>query len=149
MNSQGEISAFDFETGKLHRYNPSGVSRGSTTPPLALTNDAIHLSAVQGDNFVISTGLYEQGRYRYYSLEDDSESYFIDYPVHPGYPDLSPYSTSVQSFASDRITRLSSARTSVAVKSTFVVSRAKRSRLPAVIAITIPTWMHAMKGLFE
>lgn len=95
VNSQGEISAFDFETGKLHRYNPSGVSRGSTTPPLALTNDAIHLSAVQGDNFVISTGLYEQGRYRYYSLEDDSESYFIDYPVHPGYPDLSPYSTSV------------------------------------------------------
>ena len=94
INSHGEISAFDFETGKLHRCNPSSLSR-STTPPLTLANTAIHLSAVQGDNFVISTGLYEQGRYRYYSLEDESEEYFIDYPVHPGYPDLSPYSTSI------------------------------------------------------
>lgn len=85
INSHGDISAFDFETGKLHRCNPSSLSR-STTPPLTLANTAIHLSAVQGDNFVISTGLYEQGRYRYYSLEDESEGYFIDYPVHPGYP---------------------------------------------------------------
>ena len=94
INGHGDISAFDFETGKLHRCNPSSLSR-STTPPLTLASTAIHLSAVQGDNFVISTGLYEQGRYRYYSLEDESEEYFIDYPVHPGYPDLSPYSTSI------------------------------------------------------
>lgn len=95
VNSRGEITAFDFETGRLHRFSPSAISRGSTTPPLALTNDAVHLSAVQGDHFVISTGLYEQGRYRYYSLDDNSESYFINYPVHPAYPNLSPYSTSV------------------------------------------------------
>lgn len=93
-NNCGEISAFDFETGKLHHCNPNSSSR-STTPPLNLESSSIHLSAIQGENFVISTGLYEQGRYRYYCLENNSEEYFIDYPVHPSYPNLSPHSTSI------------------------------------------------------
>lgn len=88
VNKNGEISAFDFNTGRLHRHNPTAQSR-SATPPLSLTGDGNHLAAVQGDNFVISTGLYEQGRYRFYSLDDDSEAYFIPYPEHPAYPDLS------------------------------------------------------------
>lgn len=95
VNDRGEISAFDFETGKLHRHNPKALSRSVTPPLLLAEGDNTHLSAVQGDYFVISTGLYEQGRYRFYSLEDESESYFIPYPEHPAYPDLSPYGKSI------------------------------------------------------
>lgn len=95
VNSQGEISAFDFETGKLHRHNPAALSRSVAHPLVLAEDDNTHLSAVQGDGFVISTGLYEQGRYRFYSLTDGSESYTIPYPVHPAYPDLSDYGKSI------------------------------------------------------
>ncbi len=94
VNAHGEISAFDFNTGKLHRHNPTTLSR-SAAPPLLLTGNNNHLSAVQGDNFIISTGLYEQGRYRFYSLDDNSETYFIPYPEHPEYPNLSKYVQSI------------------------------------------------------
>ncbi len=94
VNSQGEISAFDFETGKLHRHNPTALSR-SVAHPLVLADNNVHLSAVQGDGFIISTGLYEQGRYRFCSLADESESYSVPYPVHPAYPDLSDHGKSI------------------------------------------------------
>ena len=94
VNARGEISAFDFNTGKLHRHSPTASSR-SFSSPLLLTGNNNHLSAVQGDNFIISTGLYEQGRYRFYSLEDDREAYFIAYPEHPKYPNLTEYTQSI------------------------------------------------------
>ena len=56
VNDRGEISAFDFETGKLHRHNPKALSRSVAPPLLLAEGDNTHLSAVQGDYFVISTG---------------------------------------------------------------------------------------------
>ncbi|WP_292269195.1 BF3164 family lipoprotein [Butyricimonas sp.] len=95
VNEQGELSVFDFETGKLHRHNPKALSRSAAHPLVLAEGTNTHLSAIQGDGFVISTGLYEQGRYRFYSLDDGSESYAVPYPVHPAYPELSDYGKSI------------------------------------------------------
>jgi len=90
VNPQGELSAFDCYTGKLHRHTSSPVSK-TTLAPLSVDSVPLtHLSVVQGADFILSTGLYEQGRYRYHSLADSSVHYFIDYPTHPDYPNLSP-----------------------------------------------------------
>ena len=95
VNQRGELAAFDFNTGILHRHNPTASSRSASTPPLLLTEEEKHLSVIQGDNFIISTGLYEQGRYRFYSLDDNQATYFVSYPEHPQYPDLSRHLQSI------------------------------------------------------
>ena len=94
VNQRGELAAFDFYTGILHRHNPTTSSR-SATHPLALTGEEKHLSVIQGDNFIISTGLYKQGRYRFYSLDNNQTTYFVSYPEHPQYPDLSQHLQSI------------------------------------------------------
>ena len=94
VNQRGELAAFDFYTGILHRHNPTTSSR-SATHPLALTGEDKHLSVIHGDNFIISTGLYKQGRYRFYSLDNNQTTYFVSYPEHPQYPDLSQHLQSI------------------------------------------------------
>ena len=39
VNQRGELAAFDFNTGILHRHNPTASSRSASTPPLLLTGE--------------------------------------------------------------------------------------------------------------
>lgn len=90
MNSDGIITALDYRTGKLHELSSSPLSRGTSIPTeIQLNPKTYHLAAVKGESFVISTGLYQDGRYRYYSEKSGKEHYYLPYPKHPQYPNLS------------------------------------------------------------
>ena len=90
VGTSGTVTALDYRTGKLHELSAAPLSRGETTSAeIQLNPETFHLAAVKGESFVISTGLYEEGRYRYYSEESGEERYYLSYPGHPEYPNLS------------------------------------------------------------
>jgi len=91
VGARGAVTALDYRTGKLHELSVSPLSRGQVpvSSEIQLNPETYHLAAVKGEAFVISTGLYEKGRYRYYSEENGEERYYLSYPGHPEYPDLS------------------------------------------------------------
>lgn len=90
VGTSGKVTALDYRTGKLHELSAAPLSRGETTSAeIQLNPETFHLAAVKGESFVISTGLYEEGRYRYYSEESGEECYYLSYPGHPEYPNLS------------------------------------------------------------
>ena len=83
------VTALDFEKGELIESPVAPLSRGgSQEVVIQLPKGKQHLVAVKAKNFVISTGLYEEGRYLLYSLADGSARYFLSYPETPGFSDL-------------------------------------------------------------
>lgn len=92
--SKDGITTLDFSSGQFYEYDTHVKSR-AITKPLQLSRQSQHLVAVKGDNFILSTGLYEQGRYRLFSLENNREDYFLSYPEHPEYPNLSEKEKSI------------------------------------------------------
>ncbi len=89
LSSDGNVTALDYRKGKLHELPVSPLSRGGAASELQLTPERVHLAAIKGESFVITTGLYDEGRYRYYSEESGEEHYYLPYPGHPDYPELS------------------------------------------------------------
>ncbi|WP_251620716.1 BF3164 family lipoprotein [Odoribacter lunatus] len=89
-----EVSALNFQTGQLF-VTPETENGMSETYSIQLPEGVQHLIADKHDDFIISTGLYEKGRYMLYSLENGSARYFLSYPGHPDYPQLDEYSKSV------------------------------------------------------
>lgn len=87
----------DVYQGKL-LYAPSGDTPSTKTTekfPSLLPAGQQHLAAVQAGDYIIATGLYEQGRYLLYHPLDDQTGYFLDYPAHPVFPDISERTKSV------------------------------------------------------
>lgn len=85
----GDIIALDFMKGVVHECNPNQISRSqSASTVIELPDSMVHLTAIKGHDFIISTGLYRHNRYRYYSLVDKSDKYYIAYPKHPDFPFL-------------------------------------------------------------
>lgn len=83
------VTALDFKTGELIEHSVTPQTKGGTGETVVqLPSGEQHLIAVKTDNFVISTGFYEEGRYLLYSLEDGSSRYYLSYPDCPDYPDL-------------------------------------------------------------
>lgn len=86
----------DLYQGKL-LYAPSGKTPSTKTTersPSLLPAGQQHLAAIQAGDYIIATGLYKQGRYLLYHPLDDQAGYYLDYPVHPVFPDISEYTKS-------------------------------------------------------
>lgn len=86
-DGEGGWTVFDFRTGQLSIANKP-VTRAGGETPVQLPMDVQHLWAVRAGNYILATGLYEQGRYLLYSPESGESHYFLDYPEHPQFPDL-------------------------------------------------------------
>lgn len=87
----------DIYQGRL-LYAPSGNTPSTKTTeksPSLLPVGQQHLAAVQAGDCIIATGLYEQGRYLLYCPSDDQAGYFLDYPAHPVFPDITECTKSV------------------------------------------------------
>lgn len=83
------VAALDFKTGELLENMVSGPESGDAgVNVIRLPKGRQHLAAVKTGNFVLSTGVYEEGRYLLYSLADSTEHYSLSYPVHPDYPEI-------------------------------------------------------------
>jgi len=83
------VTALDFRTGELIENPVSPLSRGTAEETVVrLPAGEQHLIAVKTDDFVISTGFYEEGRYLLYSLGDGSARYYLSYPDYPADPGL-------------------------------------------------------------
>ena len=83
------VTALDFKTGELIETLVSPLARGIMKESIIqLPEKEQHLIAVKTDDFVISIGFYEEGRYLLYSLIDGSVRYCLSYPDCPEYPDL-------------------------------------------------------------
>lgn len=86
--SEPSFIAYDFIKDKLLEFivkrNGEAVSK-----TLDLPEREQHLAAVRGKDFIVSTGLYEAGRYLYYSLATGEVKYCLSYPRHPDFPDMS------------------------------------------------------------
>lgn len=91
-SSDGQtVTALDFRRGRVVETTLTSLARsanGGTETIIQLPGGQQHLIAAKTGPFVISTGLYEEGRYLLYSVADGSARYFLSYPDHPGYPDL-------------------------------------------------------------
>lgn len=80
------VTALDFKTGELLENAVSDAETGEKV--VCLPKGRQHLSAVKTGDFVLSTGVYEEGRYLLYSLADSTEHYSLSYPGHPDYPEI-------------------------------------------------------------
>lgn len=67
---------------------PEIVSEQNTNMELPQYLQEQSMTSVKGGAFIISTGVYEQGRYCLYSLARKSEKYFLSYPGHLDYPGM-------------------------------------------------------------
>ncbi|MEG2555471.1 MAG: BF3164 family lipoprotein [Odoribacter sp.] len=86
--SEQAVTALDFQTGKLLENQTGPTTRSSEAKTIQLPSDKQHFSAVKAGDVVISTGMYEKGRYLLYTPEDSSAHYFLSYPEHPDYPNI-------------------------------------------------------------
>ena len=83
------VTALDFRTGELLETSISPVTRsGAQESVIQLPKEEQHLVAVKTNDFIISTGLYEKGRYLLYSLADGSCQYYLSYPDCMGYHNI-------------------------------------------------------------
>ena len=96
VGAQGMVTVLDYRGRKLHElFSPLATRSESTCTELQLNSDEYHLSVIKGESFVISTGVYERGRYRYYSENTKSAKYCLSYPGHPKYSNLSEKAKSI------------------------------------------------------
>lgn len=93
-DGRGGWTALNFSTGKFNRVS-SSKTRSAENTEIALPEGQKHLWAVQAGDYILSTGLYTEGRYMLYSPAKREARYFVNYPEHPGYPDLKEYTKSV------------------------------------------------------
>ena len=85
--SKQSFIAYDFVKDELLEFKVE--KNGDVSPrTLDLPEGEQHLAAMKGKDFIISTGLYEVGRYRYYSLTTGEIKYCLSYPWHPDFPDM-------------------------------------------------------------
>lgn len=89
-DGQGGWTALNFRTGELNRVG-SAQTRSGENAQFTLPAGQRHLWAVQAGEYVLATGLYSEGRYMLYSPSSGEACYFVNYPEHPGYPDLKEY----------------------------------------------------------
>ena len=83
------VTALDFKTGELIENSVTPLTKGvAEESVIQLPEGEQHLIAVKTNDFVISTGFYEEGRYLLYSLADGSAHYYLSYPDCLDYPDL-------------------------------------------------------------
>lgn len=83
------VTALDFKTGELIESLVSPLTRRMAEESvIQLPAGEQHLMAVKTNDFIISTGFYEEGRYLLYSLVDGSTRYCLSYPDCPDYADL-------------------------------------------------------------
>ncbi len=80
------VCLFDFTRKKIVEYTPMNGDEIRSIP-LELPEGEQHLAAVKGSDFTISTGIYDKGRYLYTPIAGEAK-YFVAYPVHSGYPDM-------------------------------------------------------------
>lgn len=95
--TNGNIAAFDFRNGILHEYGLQSIATGNKMQEttIQLPQDQQHLIAVKGSDFILSTGLYEEGRYLYYPLDGENSHYNLSYPKHPDHPRISQKTTAI------------------------------------------------------
>ena len=84
------VTALDFRAGELVVSVVEPLARGgeSRETVIPLPRGKQHLIAVKTNDFIISTGLYEEGRYLLYSPANGTARYFLSYPETPEFPDL-------------------------------------------------------------
>lgn len=80
------VILYDFMQGKVMEYS-AGQKGNIQSHSLAIPEKEQHLSAIKGENFIISTGIYEIGRYLY-TPDAGEAKYFLSYPESPDYPDM-------------------------------------------------------------
>lgn len=86
----GEVTTLNYNSGQLLVYKSESMSRSNRNAEIIqLPREEEHLIAVKGRNFIIATGLYERGRYLYYSIDTKEANYYLSYPKHPQYSNLS------------------------------------------------------------
>lgn len=85
-NEGKRVILYDFMQGKVMEYS-AGQKGNIQSHFLTLPEKEQHLSAIKGENFIISTGIYEKGRYLYTPNEGEAK-YFLSYPESPDYPDM-------------------------------------------------------------
>ena len=95
--TNGNITTFDFRNGILHVYDLQSITTRNKIQEttVLLPQDQQHLIAVKGNNFILSTGLYEDGRYLYYPLDGGNIHYSLTYPQHPDHPSISKKTTAI------------------------------------------------------
>lgn len=93
-DGQGGWTALNFRTGEFSRMEAL-KTRSAGNAQVALPDGQRHLCAVQAGNYILSTGLYTEGRYMLYSPSDGHARYFVNYPEQPGQPDLKEHTKSV------------------------------------------------------
>ena len=93
-DGRGGWTALNFVTGELKR---GGIAktRAEESAQVMLPEGQKHLWAVQAGEYILSTGLYTEGRYMLYSPTEKQARYFIEYPEHPEYSDLKEYTKSI------------------------------------------------------
>lgn len=80
------VILYNFMENKLAEYSV-GHDGKLESKTVRLPEGQQHLVAARGQDFIISTGLYEDKRYLYYSNSGEVK-YFVSYPEHPDYPDM-------------------------------------------------------------
>lgn len=72
---------YDFSLNKIVEYS-AGQNQEMNTQIVELPEGKQHLAAIKGQDFMISTGLYDEGRYLYTANTGEAK-YFVSYPKHP------------------------------------------------------------------
>lgn len=80
------VLLYDFSRNKIVEYS-AGQNQEMNTKIVKLPGGKQHLAAIKGQDFTISTGLYDEGRYLYTPNTGEAK-YFVSYPEHSDYPDM-------------------------------------------------------------
>lgn len=85
-DGKGGWTAFDWNAGHLTKAAP--LTRSGDESVISLPTGEQHLWAVPAGDYVVATGVYEQGRYLLYHPGNGAAAYYVSYPDHPQYPRL-------------------------------------------------------------
>jgi len=91
LSQNGHWNVLDISKSELIEsdYNGKVVSN------YKLPNKAQNLSAVRVGKYIVSTGMYKEGRYYMYNTYTKEGHYFLDYPKTENYPDIQPLTKSL------------------------------------------------------
>lgn len=88
MNAD-HITALNFHKGQLIEMSSDPKTKANREPKIIqLPREKKHLVAAKAGSKIISTGIYEEGRYLLYDPETEEANYFLSYPDHVDYPRL-------------------------------------------------------------
>ena len=94
-DAQGGWTAFDCESRQLTGNIATPSTRSGEGSGITLPEGVQHLWAVPAGDYVLATGLYEQGRYLLYSPATETAGYYVSYPDHPEYTRLKEKTKSI------------------------------------------------------